>query len=178
MRSFEDLGQFIAFLPDLAARIGAAEQQGRMAAAEAVRQEVIASFGETEAGDTGPFPARPALAGATQAARVRHGLAADEPELATGALRDSVSAAVAPDGRTAVGVADATVGSGQPGDAVRNIGDVAVAQEEGTARLPQRSFLGVGGFRAAEPAATAFAAAVIAALAGTPPNGEARHGDD
>ncbi len=177
MPSFEGLGAFIAFLPELAAKIEAAQQQGRAAAAERVRQEVVATFGETGSGETGPFPERPALKDATQRARQLHGFAADEPELATGALRDSISATVAADGRTVVGVADATVGSGQPSDAHRDIGEVAVAQEEGTGRLPQRSFLGVGAFRAAKGAAAAFVTPVIAAMAGTPLE-ETTDGDD
>ena len=149
MPEFDGLGAFIAFLPGLAARVAAAQQQGRQAAVDVVCTEVVATLGEAEAGDTGPFPARAPLQAATQMARARHGVAADAPELATGALRDSVTGAVEESGRAAVGVADAIVGSGRPGDAFRNIGDVAVAQEQGTGRLPHRSFLGIGGFRAA-----------------------------
>lgn len=178
MPNFDSLAGFIAFLPELAARVKAAEQQGREAAAETVHREVVASFGGAPGGDTGPFPALAPLQAATEAARQRHGFAPDEPELATGALRDSVSTTVAPDGRAVVGVADAIVGSGRPGDAFRNIGDVAVAQEEGSSRLPQRSFLGISGFRAAEAAAAAFVAPVVAALSGTSSGGEANRGDD
>ncbi len=182
MPEFDGLGGFIVSLPGLAARLRAAGQRGRQAAVDIVRAEIVATFDEPPGSDTGPFPGWAALTDATRAARARHGLAADQQEVATGALRDSVSGAVEPDGRAAVGVADRIVGSGQPGDGFRDIGDVAVAQEEGTGRLPQRSFLGLGAFRAAPKAAQAFAAPVLAALAGLPPDrsseGGAPHGDD
>ncbi len=42
-------------------------------------------------------------------------------------------------------------------------------------RLPQRSFLGIGGFRAAEGAAAAFVTPVLAALTGETPK---EHGHD
>jgi hypothetical protein len=111
-------------------------------------------------------------------AATRSGLEGETPEFVTGALLGSVSAHVERDGRAGVGVADGMVGSGAPGDEVRNIGDVAVAQELGTDTIPQRSFLGVGGYRAAEQAAEAFVLPVIAALTGTSPEGGASHGDD
>ena len=145
MPDFNGLGAFVAFLLGLADRVAAAEQIGRAAAVTTVRDEVVATLGEAAGGDTGPFPARPDLQAATQVARERRGLVADEPGLATGALLNSIRGSVEADGSAAVGVADAIVGSGAPGDPFRNIGDVAVAQEEGTGTVPQRSFLGIGG---------------------------------
>ncbi len=174
MPEFASLGAFIAFLPDLAAKLAAAERQGRQAAVDAVRSEVVTTI-DGAAGGAGPFPAWAPLAAATQATRRRHGEAADAAELATGALRDSIAGMVGEDGQAAVGVADGFVGSGQPGDAVRNIGDVAVAQEQGTGHVPQRSFLGSGGFRAAEAAAAAFVTPVVSALAGRPNEGGVAH---
>jgi hypothetical protein len=178
MPDFAGLGDFLRFLPELAARIEAAQQRGREAAADLVRREVVATLGRYQEGDTGPFPAWAMLEAAT-----RSGSEAETPELVTGALLGSVSAQVERDGRAVVGVADGMVGSGAPGDEVRNIGDVAVAQELGTDTIPQRSFLGVGAYRAAEQAAEKFVLPVIAALTGTsssegPSGGDASHGDD
>ena len=169
MPDFAGLGDFLRFLPELAAEIEeAAQQRGREAAAELVHREVKAILGQYQEGDTGPFPAWAVLQNATIRRRLsRRGLDADAPELATGALLGSVTADVDADGRAVVGVADGLVGSGAPGDEVRNIGDVAVAQEMGTDTVPQRSFLGVGAYRAAERAADAFVLPVISALAGT-----------
>ena len=142
-----------------------------------------ATLGEYQESDTGPFPGWAALQDATLVAEGRHGFEANAPELETGALRGSISAGVELDGRAAVGVADEMVGSGAPGDELRNIADVAVAQELGTDLLPERSFLGIGAFRSAERAAEAFVLPVIAAFCGTPASnrplgGDASHGDD
>ncbi len=165
MPDFASLTDFIRFLPGLAARVEAAQQAGRRAAAEIVRKSVVATLGEYQTEDTGPFPAWPELQDATQIARARHGYAPDQPEFVTGALLDSITATVEDDGRAMVGVPDDIAGDGTPGDQVRNIGDVAVAQELGTDTLPQRSFLGIGAYRASERAAAAFAAPVVAAIA-------------
>ncbi len=183
MPDFSELSDFLRFLPGLAANVEAAQHRGREAAVEIVRQEVVATLGEYQAGGTGPFPAWAALQDATRTAASRHGFDVGAPELETGALRGSISAGVERDGRAAVGVADEMVGNGTPGNALRNIGDVAVAQELGTAVLPQRSFLGVGAFRSAQRAAEAFVLPVIAALSGAPPSnrpsgGDAPHGHD
>ena len=134
-----------------------------------VRQEVVATLGQYQEGDTGPFPAWATLQEATTAASGRRGFEVDTPEFVTGALSGAVSTAVTPDGQAAVGVADGMVGSGAPGDEVRNIGDVAVAQELGTDTLPRRSFLGIGAYRAAGRAVAAFVLPVLGAVAGISP---------
>ena len=179
MPELNGLAALIAALPRLAETVTAAQQAGRRAAVAVVRDAVVATIGEAAGGDGGPFPAWPDLAQATQAARMRHGFAPDAAELATGRLAASIEGGVAADGRAAVGVPDAIAGTGQPGDPVRNIGEVAVAQETGTGTLPPRSFLGLGAHRAAQDAASAFVAPVIAVLAGMHrTEGDAPHGDD
>ena len=181
MPNFDSLRDFIRFLPGLAVRVEAAQQRGREAAVEVVRREVVGTLGDYQREDTGPFPSWAELADETKEAREKHGFEPNEPEFVTGALLDSISAAVERDGRAAVGVPDEWVGDGSPGDQVRNIGDVAVDQELGTGSLPQRSFLGVGAYRASERAAEAFVLPVIDALSGKRPSRGSKaapHGND
>ena len=171
-QEFDGLADFIRFLGSLPVAIRSAEQRGRRAAVEVVRREVVGILGEYQAENTGPFPAWQALAQQTQERREKAGFEPDAPEFVTGALLDSVTGAVESDGRAAVGVASEMVGNGSPGDEMRDIGAVAVAQEFGTDKVPQRSFLGVGAFRSAERAAEVFTAPVIRAVTGLPPTNQ------
>ena len=84
------------------------------------------------------------LADATMDERERHGYTRDDPLLRSGALLAAIESDVKLEnvgGLAVIGVKDATVGSGSKEDPLRNIGDVAVAMELGTDRVPARPFL-------------------------------------
>lgn len=117
---------FIEHLGVMGAELVVAEAEGLHKAAEIVKAEAKASVGEYQP-QSGPFAAWAPLADATKVDRVSQGYPEDEPELRSGALRDSIESTVLPNMR------EAEVGSDS---------DVMVYQELGTAKMPPRSILG------------------------------------
>lgn len=125
MRKFDSPGAFAQYLMAVAARLPAAQHEGLERAAQCVETEAKSLIGAYQQA-AGPFEAWRELSDATRAERVRLGYPADEPLLRTGDLRDSISHVVRGN--------EASIGSNNP---------IAVYQEIGTSRIPQRSFLGI-----------------------------------
>lgn len=127
-------------IPQLVAMIAAGQLQARAVNASALEQaaQIIEKESKRVIGtyDYG----WPQLAASTQAERVRLGFPANDPLERTHRLENAIEHS-SDHTRADVGVKDATVGSGSKADPVRNIGDVAVWMELGTAKAPPRSFL-------------------------------------
>jgi len=124
MKEFGSLAQFAAHLGTLEAGLVLEVRRGLSEVAKAVEKTAKAEIGDYQPA-VGPFPAWAPLADATKRERVRLGFTEDDPLLRSGAMRDSISHAVAG--------TDAVIGS---------TSDVAVYQEMGTDKIPPRPFLG------------------------------------
>lgn len=147
MKEFSILG-FVEHLGVMAAEVVVAEHEGLERAAQIIEREAKAAIGAYQA-EAPPFAAWAPLAEATKTDRVRQGFPADEPELRTGELRDSI--------KHTVGEKEAEVGSDSP---------IMEYQELGTARIPPRSILGGAAVRKGEQAAEAIGEDVVLALVG------------
>jgi hypothetical protein len=172
MREFPGMESFVAFLEQAAVEVEKAATTGLTAAAVTLQHECREALGHYQAG-AGPFPDWAPLSYATMKERDDWGYPPDEPELVTHELRDHILHSVDGDAHiAAVGVPSVIVGDhddpkGDPHTRVRDIGEVAVAQELGIG-LPQRSFLGLTAVKHGERLANMMAVPVIAALIGEP----------
>ncbi len=149
IRDFTILG-FVEHLAVLGAEIAHAEVEGLDRAAELIETEAKAAFGIYQ-DQAGPFAAWDELAEATKADRVRQGYPEDEPELRSGATRDSIE-------RTVVAHAkEAEIGSDS---------EILEWQELGTKHMPPRSILGGAAVRCADRVATILGDRYYGALVG------------
>ncbi len=146
MKEFSLLG-FIEHAALMAVEVVAAEHHALEHAAELVEAEAKASVGHYQA-QSGPFAAWAELADATKDDRVAQGFPANEPELRTGELRDSIE-------HTVTGH-EAEIGSDS---------EVMEYHELGTAKMPPRSILGGAAARKADQVAEIFGAEVVGVLA-------------
>lgn len=119
-----DLPGFAAHLLGMITEQAMVENDTLERAAIIIEVEAKESLG-TYQSDSGPFPAWQELADATKADRVAQGYPENEPELRSGALRDSIEHTVL--------THSAEIGSDEP---------VMEFQELGTAHMPARSILG------------------------------------
>lgn len=143
-----NIGQAIALFTRIAADLPLVEHSALERAAVLIENDAKASVGEYQVA-AGPFVEWARLADATKADRVAKGFPEDEPELRTGALRDSI--------QHQTGTHEAHVGS----DAL-----VMVYQELGTAKMPPRSILGGAAVRKADEVRDLVGDAVVAHIAG------------
>jgi hypothetical protein len=152
MREFSLLG-FVEHLAVMTVEIDHAETHGLEKAARIVQAEAKASVGTYQAA-AGPFAAWAPLAASTQDQRQYLGFPADEPELRTGGLRDSIQYTVDPQrGLSAERIAE--VGSNDP---------VMEYQELGTPTIPPRSILGGAAVRTQDEVAGEIGEAYVSAL--------------
>ena len=165
-REFADIGAFLKFMAGATVKIDNAVYLGLHAAGQIVQEEAHSELGHYQ-DRAGPFPEWPELTDQTKRARVEHGWTENDPLLRSGALADHIELSVSGH-RAAVGVPSETVGDGTSADPIRDIGDIAVDMELGTARIPPRSFLGRAWFVKGPEASEAAAWPVVAALAGLP----------
>lgn len=126
MREFSSFGSFAGHLMRTAAIGEEVTNHITREAAEIVRDDAKRRIGEYQ-DHVGPFNAWAPLADSTMADRVAKGYSENEPLLREGDLRDSIEEDVRGN--------EAVVGS---------VGDIAMYQELGTARIPPRPFLGPG----------------------------------
>lgn len=155
MRDFGSLGAFAAHLAAAGAQIVADEADALDRAARIVQNEAKGSLGEYQP-QSGPFAAWAPLAPATIADRVSKGFAADEPELRTGRMRETIEYTVLPlQGSTR----EAEIGSDD---------DVLMFQELGTPNMPPRSIMGGAGARVADQVARELGRGTIELLTGGP----------
>jgi hypothetical protein len=183
-REFVSFGAFADYLVGLLASLPAAERRGLTAWAEIVQRESQREIGHYQDA-AGPFAAWPALTentlegfaigGRWIAGKVEMGYAPpDNPLLREGTLRDHIEYSVG-EKEAAVGVPSVTVTSHYD-DRPRDIGDIAIWHELGTATEPPRSFLGGAAFRMRDRAVDALTAHQIEWLAGFPASNR-RHED-
>ena len=175
-RAFASLDQFLAFMATRPAAVEAAIGRGLERGAKIVEAEAKRELGTYQTTNIGPFAPWPELAEPTQKARTRQGFAPNDPLLREGVLRDAIEHTVRGH-EAAVGVPSRTVQHGYDKRPV-DIGDVAIWQELGTAKIPPRSFLGVAGFRRSERVARTIANGFTNALAGNPPRATGRENDE
>lgn len=147
MKEFSLLG-FIGELAAIAAEVTIAEHEALERGAEIIEAEAKASIGQYQP-QSGPFAEWPELAEATKDDRARQGYPENEPELRSGAMRDSIEHAVV--GR------EAHIGSDS---------EILEWQELGTSRMPPRSILGGAAARKADEAVEAMEGPIVAALVG------------
>lgn len=125
MKSFDNLGSFIAHMAAVEASIMVHAERGLKKSAMVVEKTAKDELGTYQQA-VGPFPAWSPLAEATKEDRARHGFTPDDPLMRDGTLiRDSIEHEV--HGHEAV------IGSKE---------DVAAYQEFGTERIPPRPFMG------------------------------------
>jgi hypothetical protein len=122
---------FAAHLEGLAARMPDFELSVLERIGAKVTTAAKDKIGEYQS-QAGPFAAWAPLTESTKADRVRGGFSEDNPELRTGALRDSIEYVVVPP--------EVIIGSPL---------DIALWQELGTIKMPARSFLGGAAFEQA-----------------------------
>lgn len=130
MSDFTSFAGFASHLSALTLGVDHYEHESLTRAAMHVQDEAMNSVGHYQS-QSGPFAAWAPLAASTQADRVRQGFPADEPELRTGQLRDSIQFTVLPP--VVAQHREAEIGSDDP---------VMVYQELGTQFMPARSILG------------------------------------
>lgn len=147
MREYSLLG-FVEQVAAISAEVAMAEHECLERGARIVEKEAKDAVGEYQA-RSGPFAAWAPLADATKEDRERQGFPADEPELRTGELRDSIEHVVI--GR------EAHIGSNS---------DVMVWQELGTSKMPARSILGGAAFRKEHEVVREIGETVVASLTG------------
>lgn len=145
--------EFAALLPRLAVEAVAAEHEALEYAARVVEKEAKDAVGHYQEA-SGPFAAWAELADATKADREHQGYPANEPELRTGELRDSIEHTV---GASLSGAHSAEIGSNS---------DVMVYQELGTPKMPPRSILGGAAARKEKEVVEILGGTVFAALVG------------
>jgi HK97 gp10 family phage protein len=151
------LADFAAKLTDLTVAVHEESALALEHAAQVVEAEAKASISHLQ-DDAGPFVAWADLKPATIDEKVRLGLPPDinaegSPLERTGAMRDSIQHAVAPD----ITGGTAHIGSNDP---------VAEYQELGTEHIPPRSFLGGALFRKTDQVKAIVGAYVVGALVG------------
>lgn len=108
------------------------EKEGLEIAAKVIEAAAKKEIGTYQRDDVGPFDPWKELADSTKADRLRQGYTENDPLLRSGAMRDSISHYIDPNGH------DAYVGSPS---------QILVWQEYGTDRIPPRSVLGIAAFR-------------------------------
>lgn len=166
MRAFGSLDQFVAHLASVAREIPKRQSLALRDGGEVIQKEARAEIGTLQS-RAGPFGAWPELSPRTQQERVKAGYSPNDPLRRSGALRDHIE--LNHDGKQAVvGVPSEMVGSGTDADPIRNIGDVAIAMELGTDRVPARSFLGRSAFVKGHEAVGAMASVLTDAISGRP----------
>lgn len=153
MREFGSIDAFLLELAEIVVAVDEAEHHALDHAAAIIQTEAKDSVG-TYQGESGPFEAWAPLAAATMEDRERQGFPADEPELRTGELRDSIERSVQPRAGL-IGDRTAEVGSNDP---------VMEYQELGTATIPPRSILGGAAARKSDEVAEVIGQTVEAAL--------------
>ena len=121
------------------------------AACKALQRASVKMIGHYQTGSS-QFASWRALMPQTQFIRDQQGYTKNDPLWRSGELRVHILYDVSADGsQGAVGVPDAIVGDGSPGNAVRNIGEIALDLEMGTTHgkghIPPRSFLGLAASR-------------------------------
>jgi hypothetical protein len=147
MREFGLIG-FVEHLGAIAVEMVTVESEALERAAILVEAEAKAAIGEYQ-DQAGPFAAWPELAEATKSDRAKQGYPDNEPELRTGALRDSIEHKVAGH--------EAQIGSDS---------EIMEWQELGTDRMPARSILGGAAFRKSKEVAAELGESVHLALIG------------
>ena len=178
MKTFNSFGALADHLISIIPAVEAARPLGLRDAAVIVQQEAQREIGHYQDA-AGPFQAWAPLAETTlygwddpngehHPGKIELGYAPpDNPLAATYELHDHIE--ISYDSReAAIGVPDEVVGSGDDGDHVRNIGDVAVALEFGTRTMPPRSFLGRAAYVQRDAIIRALCLPVISAIAGVP----------
>jgi len=159
MKAFTDLGVFGAFLAARAVEVEHAAHSALEHGAAVVRDEARLRIG-TYQSEVGGFAEWSSLTEATHRERVRLGYSPDDPLLRSGDLRKAITSQ-REGNEAAAGVLQEA--SGADG---RNLGNIAIWQELGTARIPPRAFLGPAGFVKADTVAELIGKAVTQSLAG------------
>lgn len=147
MREFSILG-FVEHLAVIGAEIVVAEHEALVKSAEIIETEAKRSLGEYQE-ESGPIAAWAELADATKADRVQQGYPENDPELRSGALRDSIE--------KTIGSNEADIGSDSP---------IMEYQELGTAKMPPRSIMGGAAARRADEVAQVIGDEFVAVLIG------------
>lgn len=145
-RTFDDLTSFVLHLGAAEVALRTSEHRALEKAAQLIEKSAKAEIGIYQP-EVGPFPAWAPLAEATVEDRVRKGYTPNDPELRSGALRDSISRVV--EGREAV---------------VGSTSDVMVYQEMGTSKMPPRPILGPAAFKNREQIARLIGAHAVSAI--------------
>lgn len=143
-RAFPTLDAFVSHLATLPRAVREAQRRGAEAAGAELERHAKALVGTYDA-----QPRWPELAESTKADRVRRGFSANEPELRTGSLRNSIGHRADDHG--------VTLGSTSP---------IAPYQEHGTSSIPPRPFISATMFQHGHAAADTIARHVVGALAG------------
>jgi HK97 gp10 family phage protein len=145
-RTFDDLTSFVLHLGAAEVALRTSEYRALDKAAQLIEKSAKAEIGVYQP-EVGPFPAWAPLAESTVEDRVRKGYTPNDPELRSGALRESISREVS--GREAV------VGSDS---------EVMVYQEMGTSKMPPRPILGPAAFKNKKQIARIIGAHAVAAI--------------
>lgn len=146
MKEFSNLLDFAVHLATTAVAVRVAEHGALDRAAAIIEKDAKNRLG-TYQQESGPFAAWAPLTESTMADRVHQGYTPNDPELRSGALRDSISRTV--EGREA---------------AVGSTSEVMVYQELGTPTIPPRPALGPAAFENRERIQKAIGHAVLHAL--------------
>jgi HK97 gp10 family phage protein len=149
VKEFKSLAAFSAYVGTvLPIATLAGVHRGLAKCAQAIEEDAKAELGHYQAA-TGPHPAWPELAEATQEERARLGFTPNDPLLRSGKLRDSIE-------HEQQGL-EAVVGSKL---------DIAAYQEFGTEKIPARPFMGPAVFRRREFIARVIGGYAVAGLCG------------
>lgn len=172
MKQFSDISDFIAHLVERVALVEIAQHHGLEVGARVIEAEAKHEIGTYQSG-AGPFDRWAPLAESTlegwggHPGKIELGYAPpDNPLLRTGALRDAIDHSV--EGHeAAIGVPSRIV---TVNDKSVDVGDVAIWQELGTAKIPPRSFLGRAGFVKEKEVAEVIGIEIVHAISGVRPN--------
>ena len=154
MKHFDSFGAFALHLATRTTEVRHEVERGLESAAERIEATARSEFGVYQPAQ-GPFPAWDPLGDATQAERAMLGFTPNDPLLRAGDLQAAVTHEVdRGDLSAVVGVPDG------------KLGDVMVAQELGTSRIPPRPVLGPAAYRNKEAIRKLVGAAVVAGIVG------------
>jgi hypothetical protein len=148
------LAEFAAETVALALAVHEESKSALERAARLVEKEAKTEIG-TYQSSAGPFPGWQQLADSTQTNRAQAGFPPNDPLLITGSMRDSIEHTVDMDDLDGV----AYVGSNNP---------IALWQEQGTTKIPPRSFLGGALFRKETEVRDLIGGSIYGALIGKP----------
>lgn len=145
---FQSFGAFGLHLTKLALAGEAVTHHIAAEGAKVIQADAKARIGSYQDG-VGPFPAWANLAEATVDDRLSKGFTPDDPLLRTGGMRESIGVTV--EGNVA---------------AIGSASEIALYQEQGTATIPPRPFLGPAGFNSKESVGPVAALTTIAWVCG------------